>query len=68
MHFTAKSKEANGKVSLDWCKVGFKSDFIRLLKAEGTIPKQNTAEVIKLMRQNDESESKIRKLQKSLKE
>ena len=39
LHFSAKQSFEDGTVRLNWCKMTFKPDFMRMLRTYGTIPK-----------------------------
>ena len=65
IHFTAKQMFEDGCVRLNWCKMNFKPDLIRALEEYGMIPKQNTLEVLKLMKEHMELTKKFASESKS---
>ena len=50
LHFTAKQEFEDGSARLNWCKMNFKPDLIKVLKEYGMLPKQETTEILKLMK------------------
>ena len=52
IHFTAKQVFTDGCVRLNSCKMSIKPDLYKILKEYGTLPKQSTREVLKLMKEH----------------
>ena len=59
LHFSAKQIFGDENVRLNWCKMTFKPDFMRLLKTYNTIPKQRIKTVLKMMQSQKEDELAI---------
>lgn len=68
IHFAAKQSFEDGTVRLNWCKMTFKPDFMKMLHEYGTIPKQNIKSVLVLMNMQKAGKKAIEERDKQFKE